>query len=60
MRRVEEEVEDRDEGTHKSIEDSKERVEDATMSLNVNQRGDGVSLYRTLLLSLDDFWGRSK
>ena len=35
MKKVEEEIEGRDEGTHKSFEDSKEKVEDATISLNI-------------------------
>ena len=36
MKEDEEEVEARDEGTHKSFEDSKERVEIATVSLSMD------------------------
>ena len=36
MKKIKEDVKGRDEGTHKSFEDSKERIEDATVGLNIN------------------------
>jgi len=35
MKEDEEKIEDRDQGMHKSFEDSKERVKDATVSLSM-------------------------